>query len=114
VTIPTPSPDSAELLDQLLASLFEDFDFWFQRGLLLLDRTPEALMRAPERQSLRADLTAGLAGLAAARALLGAAPTPMAVAMEAMVPWHRLMMRVWTLSSLLRRAGVALPDDSRG
>jgi len=34
----------------------------------------------------------------------------MAVDMEAMAPWHRLMMRVWSLSSLLRAAGVALPE----
>jgi hypothetical protein len=34
----------------------------------------------------------------------------MAVDLEAMAPWHRLMMRVWSLSSLLRAAGEALPE----
>ena len=52
-----------------------------------------------------------LAGaIAAARALRGACSAPMAVDLEAMAPWHRLMMRVWSLSSLLRAAGVALPE----
>jgi hypothetical protein len=37
----------------------------------------------------------------------------MAVDMEAMAPWHRLMMRVWNLSAMLRIAGVALPEEQR-
>ena len=45
-----------------------------------------------------------------ARALRSACSTPMAVDLEAMAPWHRLMMRVWNLSSMLRVAGVALPE----
>ncbi len=110
MTLPTPPPESAELLDQLLASLFEDFETWFRRGLVLLDCAPETLLPAPEREQLRADLQDGLAGLAATRALRSASSTPMAVDMDAMTPWHRLMLRVWSLSSLLRGAGVPLPD----
>ena len=44
---PLPSdPDSepAQLLDQLLQSLFDDFSFWFQRGLVLLELTPDTLV----------------------------------------------------------------------
>jgi hypothetical protein len=32
--------------------------------------------------------------------------------MEAIVPWHQLVMRVWSLSARLRRSGVALPRTS--
>lgn len=110
MSVPPPPPDSVELLDQLLASLFEDFETWFRRGLVLLDCAPESLLPAAEREQLRTDLTEGLAALAATRALRSASPTPMAVDMDAMTPWHRLMMRVWNLSSQLRGAGVPLPD----
>jgi len=30
-----------------------------------------------------------------------------------MTPWHRLMMRVWNLSAMLRVAGVPLPEQDR-
>ena len=113
---PAPEPDSepAQLLDQLLQSLFDDFCFWFQRGLVLLELTPDHLLPAAEQQSLRLKLEEALQAIAATRALRAACATPMAVDMDAMAPWHRLMMRVWNLSSMLRIAGVALPPDGRG
>ena len=114
---PLPSdPDSepAQLLDQLLQSLFDDFSFWFRRGLVLLELTPDTLLPASEQQSLRLKLEEALQAIAATRALRAACTTPMAVDMDAMAPWHRLMMRVWNLSSMLRIAGVVLPPDGRG
>ena len=60
---PAPQPsgaaspqEPAELLDQLLESLFEDFCFWFERGLVLLEHTPDQLLPPGERSSLRHDL----------------------------------------------------------
>jgi len=113
---PSPSgPDSepAQLLDQLLQSLFDDFCFWFERGLVLLDLTPEKLLPRFEQQALRQRLQEALQAIAATRALRAACSTPMAVDMDAMAPWHRLMMRVWSLSAMLRIAGVSLPPEVR-
>jgi hypothetical protein len=110
---PPPSPESVELLDHLLDSLFDDFAFWFQRGLQLLDHTPEHLLPPAEQRDLRDGLEEALRALAAARSLRAACSAPMAVDMEAMAPWHRLMMRVWNLSALLRIAGVSLPEEPR-
>ena len=111
--VPPPSAsEPAQLLDELLESLFRDFHFWFERGLVLLEHTPESLLPPGERQALQASLQEGLQAIGAARALRGACTTPMAVDLEAMAPWHRLMMRVWNLSSMLRISGVALPEES--
>lgn len=115
-SLPPPSPsepdsEPAQLLDQLLQSLFDDFCFWFERGLVLLELTPEKLLPASEQQSLRASLEEALQAIAATRALRSACSTPMAVDMDAMAPWHRLMMRVWNLSAMLRIAGVELPPE---
>lgn len=107
---PQPSRESADLLDQLLESLFEDFELWFKRGLVLLEHTPAELLPLREQRQLRCDLDEALRGLAATRSLRAACSVPMAVDMDAMAPWHRLMMRVWNLSSMLRIAGVSLPD----
>ncbi|MEB3296866.1 MAG: DUF2605 family protein [Cyanobacteriota bacterium] len=98
--------DSADLLDQLLGSLLEDFEQAFRRGLVLLEHTPASLLPASEQRQLEQQLRAGLAELVATRALRAASPSPMAVDMGAMTPWHRLMMRVWTLSFHLRQAGI--------
>lgn len=106
-----PSSESAQLLDQLLDSLFDDFSTWFQRGLVLLDRTPESLLPLREQQELRLKLETALREIAATRSLRGACSTPMAVDMDAMTPWHRLMMRVWNLSSMLRIAGLVQPGE---
>ena len=113
---PSPSgPDSepAQLLDQLLQSLFDDFCFWFERGLVLLDLTPEKLLPRSEQQALRQRLQEALQAIAATRGLRAACSTPMAVDMDAMAPWHRLMMRVWSLSAMLRIAGLSLPPEVR-
>lgn len=109
--VPPPPQESAQLLDQLLGSLFDDFAHWFQRGLVLLDHTPEHLLPMREQNELRARLDEGLRALVATRSLRNACTTPMAVDLEAMAPWHALMMRVWNLSAMLRIAGVSLPEE---
>lgn len=105
-------PDSADLLDQLLGSLLDDFEQAFRRGLLLLEHTPSNLVPEAEQRQLAEQLRTALAELRATRALRAATSAPMAVEMEAMTPWHRLMMRVWTLAFHLRQAGIVLPEGS--
>jgi hypothetical protein len=112
--MPTGSDqEPAQLLDQLLQSLFDDFSFWFSRGLVLLEHTPDKLLPPSEQRALRQKLEEALQAIAATRSLRAACSTPMAVDMDAMAPWHRLMMRVWNLSAMLRVAGVALPPEER-
>ena len=50
------SDEPAALLDHLLESLFDDFGFWFARGLVLLEHTPDRLLPGDERRRLRGDL----------------------------------------------------------
>ena len=109
----SPSPDSApagELLDQLLGSLMGDFRFWFARGLVLLELCPDRVMDPDQRAALAAELEEAQRALQAASSLRQAAPTPMALEMETLTPWHQLVLKVWNLSAALRLAGVALPE----
>ncbi len=106
---PSSREPEAALLDHLLGSLLSDFRFWFERGDLLLDLCPEEVMAAAERDALRSELRQASRELIAATSLRRAAPAPVALALEALVPWHQLLMRVWSLSAHLRRSGVALP-----
>lgn len=110
---PRPSPESGELLDHLLDSLFDDFSFWFSRGLVLLDHAPTRLMPPADQADLRRSLEEALRAISATRSMRAVCPTPVAVDLEVMAPWHRLMMRVWNLSATLRVAGVELPEEQR-
>lgn len=114
----SPSPFSqptgaGPLLNQVLDSLLDDFQHWFERGLDLVAHCPEAVMPPAEQQHLRDSLTCSLQELRAARALRGAMNEAVALDMQAMAPWHRLVMKVWGLSAALREAGVPLPPDRR-
>ncbi len=106
----SPAPDSGQLLEELLDSLLADFDHWFHRGLELLELAPASLLPPAELRRLDTALRSGLAELAAARALREASPCPMALDMDAMAPWHQLMLQVWSLSRLLRQAGVVVAE----
>ena len=108
-----PPPDSSQLLEELLESLLADFEHWFGRGLRLLELAPDSLLPASEQRRLTTALNGALAELAAARALRRASPCPIALDMDAMAPWHRLMLRVWSLSSLMLQAGLILPEAER-
>jgi len=64
-----PAPDSDQLLEELLESLLADFEYWFRRGLQLLELAPDALLPPSEQRRLATALTSALAELTAARAL---------------------------------------------
>lgn len=97
----------------MLDSLLDDFQHWFERGLDLLAHCPEAVMEAEEQQEMHDSLSRSLQELIAARALRGAISETLALDMQAMAPWHRLVMKVWGLSAALREAGVDLPPERR-
>lgn len=112
MTAPTPPlpelpPDTpGELLDSILEPLLDDFAGSFARGFVLLEHCPDGLLDAAARRSLRERLEQARAELAAARALRAAAPTPMALDMATITPWHQLVLEVWSLSASLRAMGI--------
>lgn len=107
---PSAQEPGADLLEHLLGSLIADFRVWFNRGELLLDLCPDAVMAPEERQALRRDLQQASRELVAATSLRQATPAPMALSLETMAPWHLLVMRVWSLSARLRAKQVPLPQ----
>ncbi|MFN9623150.1 MAG: DUF2605 family protein [Cyanobacteriota bacterium] len=107
---PAPGdPAPGELLNQVLNPLLADFEETFARGLLLLAHCPERVLAAERQIALRERLLEAQAGLSAARALRAAAPTPMALDMATIQPWHGLVVEVWSLSAAMRAAGVRMP-----
>ena len=93
--------EAGALLDELLASLLDDFDHWFQRGEELLQACPDEVMPLEERQQMEERLQDGKKAIAATRSLVAASTQPMAVSMEVMNPWHGLVTEVWALAATL-------------
>ena len=93
--------EAGALLDELLASLLDDFEHWFQRGEELLQACPEEVMPPEERKHMQERLQDGKKAIAATRSLVAASTQPMAVSMEVMNPWHGLVTEVWALAAKL-------------
>ena len=92
------------LLESLLDSLLNDFNHWFKRGQELLAACPDSVMTPDERDVMRVRIDEGLKAIAATRALLRASPAAMAISMEAMTPWHQLVIEVWGLAARVSEA----------
>jgi len=97
-------PDADALLETLLESLLNDFSHWFNRGEELLAVCPDLVMGREERAAMALRLEEGRKAIAATRALVEASPQAMAVSMEAMAPWHQLVMEVWALAARVSQA----------
>jgi hypothetical protein len=110
---PTALPDPASLLEEVLGPLLVDFGESFERGLLLVEHTPDRVMAPERRQTFRRRLEQARGELQAARALRAATPAPMALEMATIAPWHELLVEVWSLSAALRAAGCH-PDQGTG
>jgi len=93
--------EAGALLDELLGSLLDDFEHWFQRGEELLQGCPDAVMSPEERLRMEGRLQDGQKAIAATRTLMAASTQPMAVSMEVMNPWHGLVTEVWALAAKL-------------
>jgi hypothetical protein len=55
-------------------------------------------MSLDEREAMKVRIDEGLKAIAATRSLVNATPAAMAISMEAMAPWHQLVMEVWGLA----------------
>jgi len=104
------SEQAGALLDGLLGSLLSDFRFWFERGQILLAHCPDQVMPQQVRLELGEQLSQASLELAAASSLRQAAPTPMALEMGTLAPWHKLVLEVWGLSARMRMAQVPMPE----
>lgn len=95
----SPDSDAGVLMTNLLGSLLDDFDGWFNRGETLLCDCPDRVMAESDRLEMAGRLAEARKAICATRSLLTASEQPMAVSMDAMAPWHRLMTEVWRLSA---------------
>ena len=92
------------LLESLLDSLLNDFNHWFKRGQELLAACPDSVLTPDDREAMGVRIDEGLKAIAATRALVSATPAAMAISMEAMKPWHQLVIEIWGLAARVSEA----------
>ena len=92
------------LLESLLDSLLNDFNHWFKRGQELLAACPDSVLTPDDREAMGVRIDEGLKAIAATRALVSATPAAMAISMEAMTPWHQLVIEIWGLAARVSEA----------
>ena len=92
------------LLESLLDSLLNDFNHWVKRGQELLAACPDSVLTPDDREAMGVRIDEGLKAIAATRALVSATPAAMAISMEAMTPWHQLVIEIWGLAARVSEA----------
>jgi hypothetical protein len=92
------------LLESLLESLLNDFNHWFKRGQELLAACPDSVLNPDEREEMAVRIDEGLKAITATRSLVSATPAAMAISMDAMTPWHQLVIEVWGLAARVSKA----------
>jgi hypothetical protein len=95
------SPDS-DLLKELLAPLFEDFEYWFQRSRLLLENESMPFLGDIEQADLLARVIQAQQEVAIAKMLFQVTKEQAGVEMAVLVPWHHLVTECWQVARRFR------------
>jgi hypothetical protein len=99
-------PES-ELLKSLLEPLLEDFKYWFERSINLLETEEIHFLSGEDQSDLLARVKQAQQEVAAAKALFQA--TGGQVETAALMPWHRLLAECWQVSARFRSSQSAPP-----
>jgi hypothetical protein len=89
-------PES-ELLKSLLEPLLEDFKYWFERSINLLETEEIHFLSGEDQSDLLARVKQAQQEVAAA------------IETAALMPWHRLLAECWQVSARFRSSQSAPP-----
>ena len=97
-------PNEKEILEQVLAPLFEDFQYWFTRSSSLLESETMPFLSTEEQENLLARLKQAQAEVQAASILFKATDGQAGVETKALLPWHQLVAECWSIARKWREA----------
>lgn len=98
-----PSSDDTTLLSQVLQPLLEDFQYWFDRSLTLLNQGPLHGLTPDHQAELKARLRTALSETQTASALLAATDGQVGVDPIQVRHWHTLVAECWAVARRHRR-----------
>lgn len=91
-------PDKDTLLATVLKPLLDDFQYWFERSLQMLEREPIHFLTAPQQQDLVERLKTALSETSTAASLLKATEGQAGVEASKVMAWHRLVAECWAIA----------------
>lgn len=85
-------PDSKQLLQELLTPLLEDFHYWFEKSIKLLDSNRIEFLAPSDQKDLLARVRSAQAELNSAQQLYNLSDNTVGIDPKLVVQWHRLLM----------------------
>ncbi len=93
----------AAILEGILEPLLEDFRYWFERSLQLLEGERLEFMTASEQSDLVRRVREALSDVNASVSLFQATGKQVGVDVRAMMPWHNLLMECQSVGMRYRQ-----------
>jgi hypothetical protein len=91
-------PEHKTLLASVLKPLLDDFQYWFERSLHLLEQEPIHFLTSDQQSTLRERLQIALSETYTAAALLQATDGQAGVESTKVMAWHNLVAECWAIS----------------
>jgi hypothetical protein len=92
----SPEPDT--LLASVLKPLLEDFQYWFQRSLQMLEQESIQFLSPEQQQSLIDRVKTALSETRTASSLLQATDGQVGVEASKVMAWHGLVAECWAIA----------------
>jgi hypothetical protein len=91
-------PESETLLATILKPLLDDFQYWFQQSLQMLEQEPIDFLSAEEQQGLLERVRTALSETQTAATLLAATDGQAGVEAAKVMTWHGLVAECWAVA----------------
>ncbi len=98
--VPADNANSGEptLLAQVLSPLLDDFQYWFQRSLTLLEKGPLLGIHADDQANLLDRVREAMAETQTAASLLAITKGQVGVDPAQVMTWHTLVAECWVVA----------------
>lgn len=94
----------SEVLKYILEPLLEDFDYWFGRSLLLLEEEEINFLTESQKTDLISRVTNTLQAVKTAKMMYKLSGEQVGVEVQAMMPWHNLLMECQAVGMKFRQS----------
>ena len=106
------TPDSRQLLQELLTPLLEDFRYWFGKSITLLEDNRIEFLSQVEQTDLLERVRAALGELQSAEQLYNLSDRSVGIDSKLVVKWHRLLLECGGVGQQYRRLQAQQSDAS--
>jgi hypothetical protein len=96
-------PTEKELLKQVLEPLLDDFQYWFERSLNLLESERIFFFSEEEQKQFIAKVRSAQQEVSTAKMLFQATEGEIGIDSKILLPWHNLVAQCWDLARQWRQ-----------